>query len=99
MFEYADHDLGRLLDRHVSVPPPPVPSAAVPSPSGGPPSASTAASGSAFSEAEVKTLFRQLLAAVAHLHSRWVLHRDLKLSNLLYSDGGHLKLCDFGLAR
>ena len=41
----------------------------------------------------------QLLEAVAHLHTRWVMHRDLKMSNLLLTGTGQLKLCDFGLAR
>ena len=36
---------------------------------------------------------------MAHLHANYVLYRDLKMSNLLYSDRGVLKLCDFGLAR
>lgn len=48
---------------------------------------------------QVKCLVRQLLSAVAFLHSKAVLHRDIKLSNLLYTADGHLKLCDFGLAR
>ena len=52
-----------------------------------------------FTEAQVKRLVTQLLSAVAYLHSRWIFHRDLKLSNLLYTDRGVLKLCDFGLAR
>jgi cell division cycle 2-like protein len=42
---------------------------------------------------------RQLLSGVAYLHSHWVLHRDLKTSNILYTNRGELKLCDFGLAR
>lgn len=30
----------------------------------------------------------QLLSAVAYLHDRWVMHRDLKLSNLLFTHSG-----------
>ncbi len=52
-----------------------------------------------FSIAEIKTLMHQLLSAVAHMHSLWFIHRDLKSSNLLYSNKGVLKVCDFGLAR
>lgn len=48
---------------------------------------------------EVKTLMMQLLCAVAHLHDNWILHRDLKTSNLLLSHKGILKVGDFGLAR
>lgn len=42
---------------------------------------------------------QQLLRGIAYLHEHWVLHRDLKTSNLLYSNDGTLKICDFGLAR
>jgi cell division cycle 2-like protein len=52
-----------------------------------------------FSTAEVKCLMRQLLAGTAYLHHNWVLHRDLKTSNILYTNAGQLKICDFGLAR
>lgn len=52
-----------------------------------------------FSESEVKGLMVQLLRAVAYLHANWIVHRDLKLSNLLYNSRGELKLADFGLAR
>lgn len=48
---------------------------------------------------EVKCLMQQLLRAVAHLHDNWILHRDLKTSNLLLSHRGILKVGDFGLAR
>ncbi|KAL4422316.1 hypothetical protein ABPG75_008513 [Micractinium tetrahymenae] len=52
-----------------------------------------------FHESEVKCLMQQLLSAVCYLHDHWVMHRDLKLSNLLFTHCGQLKLCDYGLAR
>eukprot|EP00408_Alexandrium_pacificum_P008215 CAMPEP_0171230010 /NCGR_PEP_ID=MMETSP0790-20130122/39176_1 /TAXON_ID=2925 /ORGANISM="Alexandrium catenella, Strain OF101" /LENGTH=256 /DNA_ID=CAMNT_0011696209 /DNA_START=11 /DNA_END=777 /DNA_ORIENTATION=- len=52
-----------------------------------------------FSQAEVKCLTLQLLRAVEHLHACSVMHRDIKLSNLLLTNRGVLKLADFGLAR
>lgn len=48
---------------------------------------------------QVKSLMLQLLSGVSHLHDNWVLHRDLKTSNILYTNRGELKICDFGLAR
>lgn len=52
-----------------------------------------------FLPGEVKCLTQQLLRAVGHLHDNWILHRDLKTSNLLLSHKGILKVGDFGLAR
>ncbi|CAK9780368.1 Pkinase-domain-containing protein [Cutaneotrichosporon oleaginosum] len=52
-----------------------------------------------FVQSEVKTIMRQLLSAVAHCHSLWILHRDLKTSNLLMNNRGQIKVADFGLAR
>ncbi|CAK9828679.1 Serine/threonine-protein kinase PITSLRE [Anthophora retusa] len=52
-----------------------------------------------FIPGEVKCLMQQLLRAVTHLHDNWILHRDLKTSNLLLSHRGILKVGDFGLAR
>ncbi|PSR84780.1 Cyclin-dependent kinase [Actinidia chinensis var. chinensis] len=52
-----------------------------------------------YSQSEVKCLMLQLLEGVKYLHDNWVLHRDLKTSNLLLNNKGELKICDFGLAR
>lgn len=52
-----------------------------------------------FSTAEVKQLMLQLVSAMEFMHSKWFIHRDLKTSNILYSNTGRLSVCDFGLAR
>jgi len=54
---------------------------------------------SPFLQSEIKTLMMQLLSATAFLHSRWLIHRDLKTSNLLMNNRGEMKVADFGLAR
>ncbi|KAJ2522998.1 hypothetical protein H4217_000403 [Coemansia sp. RSA 1939] len=50
------------------------------------------------SEAETRYVIKQVAAAVAHLHSSGVLHRDLKLANILLSQNMTVKVGDFGLA-
>lgn len=52
-----------------------------------------------FRQSEVKCLMLQLLEGVKYLHDNWVLHRDLKTSNLLLNNKGQLKICDFGMSR
>lgn len=52
-----------------------------------------------FSQSEVKCLMLQLLEGMSFLHDNWVLHRDLKTSNLLLNNCGELKICDLGLSR
>ena len=43
---------------------------------------------------------RQVIEAVQHIHSRGVVHRDLKLENVVINEDSHeLKLVDFGFAR
>jgi Protein kinase domain len=43
--------------------------------------------------AQAKTLMFQLFDAIEYLHDNWVLHRDLKTSNILYNNRGELKVC------
>lgn len=52
-----------------------------------------------FLPSELKLLLHQLTTGVAYLHSHFILHRDLKTSNLLLSNRGVLKIADFGMAR
>ena len=47
----------------------------------------------------MKCLLLQLLDGVAYLHRNHIIHRDLKVSNLLLTDKGCLKIADFGLGR
>jgi serine/threonine-protein kinase len=44
-------------------------------------------------------LFLQVLKAVQYAHERQVLHRDLKASNILVTEGGEVRLLDFGVAK
>ena len=52
-----------------------------------------------FSLSEIKSLCYQLISAIAHLHKHYIIHRDIKLPNLLYNRAGEIKLADFGMAR
>lgn len=44
-------------------------------------------------------LFEDVLAAVAHAHTRLILHRDIKPGNILVDSSGTAKLLDFGIAK
>jgi cyclin-dependent kinase 10 len=52
-----------------------------------------------FTESEVKCITIQLLRGLEYLHTNFIIHRDIKVSNLLLTDSGCLKIADFGLAR
>ncbi|XP_070569133.1 MAP/microtubule affinity-regulating kinase 4-like [Ptychodera flava] len=50
------------------------------------------------SEAEVRKYLRQVVSAVDHLHRAGIVHRDLKVENLLLDEDGNIKIIDFGLS-
>ena len=48
---------------------------------------------------QVKNIMIQLLSALAHMHDQGLMHRDLKLANLLLTREGVLKVADLGSIR
>ncbi|XP_064629382.1 serine/threonine-protein kinase par-1-like [Lineus longissimus] len=49
-------------------------------------------------EKEVRKYMRQIISAVEYLHRAGILHRDLKVENLLLSQNKDVKIIDFGLS-
>lgn len=47
---------------------------------------------------DTKCLIKQLVEAVDYLHSRNIVHRDLKIENIMVDSRGKLKVIDFGFS-
>jgi len=43
-------------------------------------------------------MFQHILDTIEYIHEWEIVHRDIKLENILLSDNFDIKLCDFGFA-
>ena len=50
-------------------------------------------------EDTARFLFSQIITGVRYCHSKNVLHRDIKLDNILLTSQGEVKICDFGVSK
>ncbi|XP_052612095.1 ribosomal protein S6 kinase-related protein isoform X12 [Peromyscus californicus insignis] len=52
-----------------------------------------------FPEASIRLFAAELVLVLCYLHDMGIIHRDVKMENILLDERGHLKLTDFGLSR
>ena len=48
---------------------------------------------------EIEFYFKQMTKALEYVHSKGLIHRDVKPSNFILSNDGNLKLTDFGISK
>ena len=50
-------------------------------------------------ENTAKVIFKQIIEGLGYIHKKRVLHRDIKLDNILLDGNGKVKIADFGVSR
>ena len=51
------------------------------------------------SEKIAKFLFRQIILGLKYIHSQGIVHRDIKLENIIIDFNNTIKICDFGIGK
>lgn len=44
-------------------------------------------------------LFKQIIEGIGYIHSKNIVHRDIKLDNILLDNKGHIKIADLGVGK
>ncbi|GFN92749.1 calcium/calmodulin-dependent protein kinase kinase 1 [Plakobranchus ocellatus] len=58
----------------------------------------TVPSDTPFTEEQSRSYFVDIILGIEYLHYQKIIHRDVKPSNLLLADDGHIKIADFGVS-